>query len=250
MNESIRDKVEEFLEREYYCPREKLNSNDIVYTINTMAKKPHIKIMAYKNCVIVCTSEDLFVGMQELLRNKTRDEIFELPLVYGQTIHYVPDISIDGKCSTDSDYEFEFLFEEDVLSLRGLKGFENSLEFDEHGHTPTKAIYIAKDNNKIIGVSGAVSSSVNGLWEIGIDVVPEYRKSGIGTCLVKKLTEKLFEKNIDPFYSASVTNIGSQMVAGRCGYISVWIDTFGTILDGSSVYSDILNDLVARFSKE
>ena len=90
-------------------------------------------------------------------------------------------------------------------------------------------------------------SSVDGLWEIGVDVFPVYRNSGIATYLVKRLTQELLTQNIVPFYSASVTNIGSQMVASRCGYIPTWIDTFGTVLDGSSAYSDITNALVRGF---
>ncbi len=40
-------------------------------------------------------------------------------------------------------------------------------------------------------------------------------------------------------YSASVTNIGSQMVASRCGYIPFWVDTFETVLDESFAYHNM-----------
>jgi len=33
------------------------------------------------------------------------------------------------------------------------------------------------------------------------------------------------------------------MVANRCDYIPFWVDTFGTILDGSSVYNDMMKGL-------
>ena len=35
-------------------------------------------------------SKDLYYKVRELIQSKNRDEIFEFPLVYGQTIHYVP----------------------------------------------------------------------------------------------------------------------------------------------------------------
>lgn len=54
---------------------------------------------------------------------------------------------------------------------------------------------------------------------------------------------ELTSRKILPFYSASVTNLGSQMVASRCGYIPAWGDTFGTMLDGSSVYNEIVSDM-------
>ena len=61
--------------------------------------------------------------------------------------------------------------------------------------------------------------------------------------IIKNKIEELLARSIVPFYSASVTNIGSQMVANRCGYMPYWVDTFGTILDGSSVYNDLLKGL-------
>ncbi len=138
------------------------------------------------------------------------------------------------------NYLYETLFDSEILSLKGLEGFKNSLAFDHNGFTPTKAVCIAKDKNKIIGIAGAAESSVNGLWEIGVDVMESYRNSGLGTYLVNRLTEELLVRNIVPFYSASVTNLGSQMVASRCHYVPVWVDTFGTTLDGSSAYHNIV----------
>lgn len=72
---------------------------------------------------------------------------------------------------------------------------------------------------------------------------PEYRKGGLGTELVSNLTVDIIEQGIIPFYSASVTNIGSQMVANRSGYIPYWIDTYGNILDGSSPYNIFVKNL-------
>ncbi len=235
----IKSKIEELLSKEFYCNSEELNGKATVYSVNFKIEQPYVKILAYRNCVVVCTSEDLHYKVQELLQNKNRDEIFELPLVYGQTIHYVPNDSCIEGVLESLNYECEYLFDRDILSLTGLTGFENSLAFDENGSTSTKAVCIVKDKNRIIGVAGAAESAVNGVWEISVDIMEKYRNARLGTFLVRGLTRELLERNIIPFYSASITNIGSQMVASRCGYIPFWIDTFGTILDRSSVYNDI-----------
>lgn len=245
----IKSKIEELLSKDFYCSPEELNGNTTVYSVNHNAEQPYIKILAYRNCIVVCTSEDLQYKVQKLLLNKNRDEIFELPLVYGQTIHYVPDGSCTDDVFASSNYECEYLFYRDILSLNGLTGFENSLAFDENNSTSTKVVYIAKDKNKIIGVAGAAESSVDGVWEIGVDVMEEYRNARLGTYLVRGLTKKMLARNIIPFYSASITNLGSQMVANRCSYIPFWIDTFGTILDGSSIYDDIIGGLSSKFIK-
>ena len=202
MREMIRNKVEEYLTREYWCSPSRLRAGGTVYTVHGAADRPYIKIMAYRDTVVVCTSKDLTGRVRDLVENKSRDEIF---------------------------------------SLRGLQGFDNSLAFDDRGHTPTKAACIARNGDMITGVSGAAPASPEGLWEVGVDVLPEYRNSGMGTYLVTKLTGELLKRDVVPFYSASVTNIGSQMVAARCGYIPAWVDTYGTVLDGSSPYGDLLH---------
>lgn len=240
LKEVITDKIERLLSKEFYCSIKELRGKETAYTVNSNAKGPYIKILAYRNSVVVCTSENLQRKVQELLQNKNRDEIFELPLVYGQTIHYVPDCGCPAEGTIPVGYTYACLFGKEISGLAGVSGFENSLAFDEQGFTPTKAVYMAKDKNKIIGIAGAAESSVNDVWEIGIDVLEEYRNANLGTYLVKALTRELLARNIVPFYSASVTNIGSQMVANRCGYIPIWVDTFGTTLDGSSVYKELI----------
>lgn len=176
MKKLIKNKIEELLSKEFYCSLKELNTKETVYSVNMNAKQPYVKILAYRKCIVVCTSEQLHVKVREILQNKTRDEIFEFPFVYGQTIHYVPDGNQINDNVISSDYICEPLFDNDILALAGLTGFENSLAFDEKGFTTTKAVYIARDNNKIIGVAGAAHSPVNDVWEMGVDVV-EDRKS-------------------------------------------------------------------------
>lgn len=242
MKTLIKNKTEELLSKEYFCSLGQLKGTETVYSLHPAAKQPFIKILAYRNCVVVCTSEGLHQEVRELLCGKNRDEIFDLPLIYGQTIHYVPD-SCAGHPQAPSNYTFEFFFGENVLSLRGLTGFENSLPFDEKGNTLAGAVYLARSNGWIIGAAGAAASSAEGMWEVGVDVLEGYRKAGLGTCLVKGLTGELLARRIVPFYSASVTNIGSQMVASRCGYIPSWVDTFGTVFDGNCAYKSLVSGL-------
>lgn len=230
MKEMIKSRVEKYLSRKFYCGLQELQGKGTVYTLNHEAERPYMKLMAYRNCVLVCTSKDIQAKVQELLQGKSRDEMFECPLVYGQTIHYVPDGDPDRERPAPSGFRFVSMFEEEILSLKGLQGFENSLAFDENGRTSTRAVYAAMDKEKIIGVAGAAESSLEGMWEVGVDVLEEYRMAGLGTYVVECLTRELLEREIVPFYSASVTNLSSQLVACRSGYIPCWVDTFGTIL--------------------
>lgn len=247
MDEYIKNRIEEFLSKEYCCNLDDLQDDGIVFTVKSIVSQPYIKIMAYRNSVVICTSHNISEKIKGMLRGKSVDEIFEIPFVYGQTIHYVPDCAYDYPFGKRTDYDFQLLFDENILSLQGLEGFGNSLEFDDQGKTPTRAACIVRENKKVIGVAGATPTEIADIWEIGVDVLDEYRNAGWGTRVVCNLTKELLERNIIPFYSASVTNIGSQSVAIRSGYLPVWVDTYGTVLDGSSVYQEILNDLTAKF---
>lgn len=91
MNENIRNTIELLLSKEYYCESVALSEKGTVFTVNTEINELFVKILAYRDCVIVCTSRSVQAKIEKLLRNRSRDEIFELPYVYGQTIHYVPD---------------------------------------------------------------------------------------------------------------------------------------------------------------
>lgn len=59
MREMIRNKVEEYLAREYWCSPSRLRAGGTVYTVHEAADRPYIKIMAYRDTVVVCTSKDL-----------------------------------------------------------------------------------------------------------------------------------------------------------------------------------------------
>lgn len=247
MKEKIRDRMENYLAREYGCGTAEWNGSGTFFTTHVKKGRLYLKIMAYRNRVAVCTSPELREKTQRLLRGKNRDEIFEMPFVYGQTIHFVPDgrnAAVREDLPLKEGYGLAFLFGKEVLRLQGLAGFENSVVFHE-GVTPAEAAVVVRKNRETIGAAGAARTATEGVWEVGVDVREGHRNAGLAAAMVSRLTRELLIRDIVPFYSASVTNIGSQMVASRCGYLPFWVDTFGTTLDGSSVYDEIVS--VLRF---
>ena len=120
------------------------------------------------------------------------------------------------------------LYEENELSqLCGIKGFENSLTFDENGNTPTAIVLCARKDEKIIAIAGASKVSGN-IMEVGIDVNKEWRGYGLAKLLVGNLTIEILKRDQIPFYSASVTNLASQAVAFGSGYMLLWSILFCT----------------------
>lgn len=198
-----------------------------------------IKMLLFYDLVLVSASENLYEIAKERLNGKNVYEIFEFPFVYGQSIYYIPDVDRLEMQDEISDYEFR-LFDGNTSKIELTSGFENAITFDENGKCISQIAYCAYDNGKIIGVAGA--DKVNDdIWEVGIEILPEYRKSGLATILTKNLTMKILEKGIVPIWCASSTNIGSQAVAGRSNYIPLWVESFGDIFDDNYVYKDLIN---------
>ncbi len=89
--------------------------------------------------MVVSASPELLPQVKALTQGRTRDELFELPLVYGQTIHFIPDQVSDMPLS--AGYEYHLLEGVALGQLAGLSAFPNSLAFDEDGHT-ARAWYV------------------------------------------------------------------------------------------------------------
>ena len=198
-----------------------------------------IKMLLFYDLVLVSASKNLYEIAKERLNGKNVYEIFEFPLVYGQSIYYIPDVDRLEMQDEISDYEFR-LFDGNTSEIELTSGFENAITFDENGKCISQIAYCAYDNGKIIGVAGADKVNED-IWEVGIEILPEYRKSGLATILTKNLTMKILEKGIVPIWCASSTNIGSQAVASRSNYIPLWVESFGDIFDDNYVYKDLIN---------
>lgn len=198
-----------------------------------------VKMLLFYDLVLVSASENLYEITKERLNGKNVYEIFEFPFVYGQSIYYIPDVDRLEMQDEISDYEFR-LFDGNTSEIELTSGFENAITFDENGKCISQIAYCAYDNGKIIGVAGADKVNEN-IWEVGIEILPEYRKSGLATILTKNLTMKILEKGIVPIWCASSTNIGSQAVASRSNYIPLWVESFGDVFDDNYVYKDLIN---------
>jgi predicted GNAT family acetyltransferase len=70
------------------------------------------------------------------------------------------------------------------------------------------------------------------MWQIGVDVLLPYRGKGLAAALVNMLTLEILNRGYVPYYGASGSNVISQHVAVRAGYIPAWAHCYRTRLDG------------------
>ena len=204
-------------------------------------EEPYLKILMCGNATIISSSPNLSNKIATLIKEKNKDELFECPLIYGQTIHYIPDLAYVADPKLPDDFTYKLFQGEDILKLSHITGFDNSLVFDDNGKTNSAIAFVAYKGDTVVAIAGA-SIAYNNLWEVGIDVLPAFRNQGLATAMIRKLTYEILNKGAVPFYSASITNIGSQMVAARAGYLPCWVDSWGNVYDEYYPYN--LKDIV------
>ena len=227
--------IKEYLANKFECDIQDLNKRGLNVIKNNEENK--IKMLLLYDLILVSSSNNFYEMLKKLLREKNVYEIFELPLVYGQSIYYIPDLKQISKQDEVSNFTFKF-YDGNTNEINLTSGFENAITF-ENEKCISNIAYCAFDGDKIIGVAGADKIN-NNIWEVGIEVLPEYRKGGLATILTKNLTLRILKKGIVPIWCASSTNIGSQAVASKSGYIPLWFETFGDIFDNGFVYKELV----------
>ena len=66
------------------------------------------------------------------------------------------------------------------------------------------------------------SKDTEEMWQIGVDVKKDYRSKGLATALVSNLANIILDKGKIPYYSTTSSNIPSQLVAYKCGFMPYW----------------------------
>ena len=81
----------------------------------------------------------------------------------------------------------------------------------------------AYDGNKLIGLAGC-SADAKEMWQIGVDVLPEYRRRGIASAITSKLAIEILARNKVPFYCSAWSNIRSVRNGIKSGFIPAWVE--------------------------
>ncbi len=81
----------------------------------------------------------------------------------------------------------------------------------------------AYDGERLIGLAGC-SADCEGMWQIGVDVLPEYRRRGVASSLTSRLAMEIFARGKVPFYCAAWSNIRSARNAVRAGFRPAWVE--------------------------
>ena len=81
----------------------------------------------------------------------------------------------------------------------------------------------AYDGTKLVGLAGC-SADCETMWQIGVDVLPEYRRQYIASSVTSHLALEILEREKVPFYCAAWSNIKSVRNAIRSGFRPAWVE--------------------------
>ena len=81
----------------------------------------------------------------------------------------------------------------------------------------------AYDGDRLVGLAGA-SADCDRMWQIGIDVLPTYRRQGIASALTSRLAIEILDRGKVPFYCAAWCNIKSVRNAIKSGFRPAWVE--------------------------
>ncbi len=81
----------------------------------------------------------------------------------------------------------------------------------------------AYDGERLAGLA-ACSADCGDMWQIGVDVLPEYRRRGLAPALTSRLALEILARGKVPFYCAAWSNIKSVRNAIRSGFRPAWVE--------------------------
>ena len=132
--------------------------------------------------------------------------------------YFLPDIN--ALRPLDCPYELRVLTQDDFSDLY-LSEWSNAL-CAARRHLDVLGVG-AYDDGKLVGLAGA-SADCDTMWQIGIDVLPEYRRQGIASALTSRLAIEILLRGKVPFYCAAWCNVKSVRNAIKSGFRPAWVE--------------------------
>ena len=131
--------------------------------------------------------------------------------------YWLPDLAalIPQPCA----YELRVLMPDDFEHLY-LPVWSNAL-CEKRKHLDRMALG-AYDGEKLVALAGA-SADCETMWQIGVDVLPTYRRQGIASALTSRLALEILARDKVPFYCCAWSNLPSARNAIRSGFRPAWV---------------------------
>ena len=132
--------------------------------------------------------------------------------------YFLPDVNLLSQI--DCGYKLRLLTQSDFFDLY-LPEWSNAL------CEKRKALDVvgigAYDGERLVGLAGA-SADCDSMWQIGVDVLSEYRMQSIASALTSHLAIEILSRGKVPFYCAAWSNVASVRNAIKSGFRPAWVE--------------------------
>ena len=190
------------------------------------------QLVSYGNNIVASVLPDFFDITEKYINTYPAEHCFETPNMHvlneslikkGHKIcfmaeYFLPDVT--KLTALACPYEVRILESGDFASLY-LPQWSNAL--CEKRKELDILAFGAYDGDTLIGLAGC-SADCDSMWQIGIDVLPRYRRKGIASALTSKLAIEVLERGKVPFYCAAWCNIKSVRNAVKSGFVPAWVE--------------------------
>lgn len=224
----INCKAEDFLGNSHVIVKSGVGENARKYYKEPIA----CNLVSYGNNIVASVRDEYREIVEAYIGKFEFYHCFETPNMHwlnerllekGQKIcfmaeYYLPDV--EKLHALPCDYELKVLVQSDFKNLYkpewGNALCEDRKELDVLGIG-------AYDSGRLIGFA-ACSADCDTMWQIGVDVLPEYRRQGVASVLTGRLALEILERGKVPFYCSAWSNIRSVRNAVKSGFIPAWVE--------------------------
>lgn len=202
-------------------------------------RKNELAMVTTGNGVVIRCCRNYREWVEVNLGQLGRDELFKHSILaridaylknhgqslYGPVLGFVcepEDITIPA---TPAGIQISIIGREEMEALSGLHEFSNAVSFRYDTERPNRMAAMAKQGDTIIGMAGSCLDC-EGLQQVGVNVLPRFRGTGIGKLVVAVLTRAILENGDVPYYTTWAVNIASRGLAIGVGYRPVYVEAF------------------------
>ncbi len=189
-------------------------------------------LVSYGSNIVASVCEELQKPVLSYINRFSPERCFETPQLHllnailqpfdlqvcFMAEYFLPDIN--ALQIPSCEYETKLMFPKDFSALYTPE-WSNAL--CEKRKELDVLAFGAFDKGKLIGLAGC-SADCENMWQIGIDVLPDYRRRGVASTLTGLLTKEILKADKVPFYCAAWSNIRSVRNAIKCGFRPAWVE--------------------------
>ena len=251
----LREMLRAQLAADYNCFAEDFDNNNTLIT--TRAADPRRRMyeeddgiasfLIYEDKLVITAEEEFLDAAAEFFEHAESEWAFEVSelsaldrLLAGfgfelgaARVGYIPR---SRRLDIDKIEGVELLEGESLDFFRGDKRFSEALLFSRVAPDMLAAAY-KNDRGEILGMAGASRNSAS-MWEMGVNVVPEARREGIGSMLVAALADEVLKRGRLPYFNCCMSHIAAQRTALAAGLVPAFCEVRSFPARGESPFED------------